>query len=349
MMVLHGRERAVAPRKIEEFLDVEPTVENRWRALVLFGRNSASYKFALGRVLLEWGQKGDELVRLEEIALPYAEAICEHLKASPRQGTAARSKFLDGCRNYNEGKIDAEKLRDITVRDGFVNVIDAFHVLGNDKLKQQFFIDERNSAQAIRLTDHLRTLTAARSSTDLKLENDARWRLVEMAWDIQINKALITYDGAGSLTAPLGHRRVSVTSSRDALNGYQKGHCFYCFAPISIEEATMLADVDHFLPFILREFVSNLNGVWNLVLACKNCNRGPAGKFDLVPEIELLERLHTRNEYLITSHHPLRDALMNQTGQEEHERRSFLNAQYEAAVRARIARWRPQLRGRPVF
>ena len=29
------------------FVDVEPTLENYWRAIILFGRNTASYKFAL--------------------------------------------------------------------------------------------------------------------------------------------------------------------------------------------------------------------------------------------------------------------------------------------------------------
>lgn len=31
------------------------------------------------------------------------------------------------------------------------------------------------------------------------------------------------------------NRRVDITSCRDSLNGYQKGRCFYCFAPISVE------------------------------------------------------------------------------------------------------------------
>ena len=29
------------------FVDVEPTLENYWRAIILFGKNTASYKFAL--------------------------------------------------------------------------------------------------------------------------------------------------------------------------------------------------------------------------------------------------------------------------------------------------------------
>lgn len=70
------------------------------------------------------------------------------------------------------------------------------------------------------------------------------------------------------------HKRINITSSRDALNGYQKGKCFYCFRDISIQSGDLnLADVDHFIPHTLgTEFEDNLNGVWNLVLACQSCN-----------------------------------------------------------------------------
>jgi CRISPR/Cas system Type II protein with McrA/HNH and RuvC-like nuclease domain len=44
-------------------------------------------------------------------------------------------------------------------------------------------------------------------------------------------------------------RRTDVTSARDALNGYQKGKCFYCFDDISVESFSEdLGDIDHFFP-----------------------------------------------------------------------------------------------------
>ena len=72
----------------------------------------------------------------------------------------------------------------------------------------------------------------------------------------------------------------------------------------------------------------NLDGVWNLVLACKNCNRGVAGKFEQIPTLTLLERLHARNNFFIDSHHPLRETLMAQTGKKEKDRISFLQSVY---------------------
>jgi hypothetical protein len=47
-------------------------------------------------------------------------------------------------------------------------------------------------------------------------------------------------------------RRV-ITGCRDALNGYRKGRCFYCFADVTIApRSDLLADVDHFFPHALK-------------------------------------------------------------------------------------------------
>ena len=107
----------------------------------------------------------------------------------------------------------------------------------------------------------------------------------------------------------------------------------------------LLPDVDHFFPHLLKqagnEFLS-VDGVWNLVLACKGCNRGPRGKSDRVPSVRLLERLHARNEFLITSHHPLRETLVLQTGLDEPQRRGFLRDVHDRAGTALIHRgWEP--------
>jgi hypothetical protein len=103
--------------------------------------------------------------------------------------------------------------------------------------------------------------------------------------------------------------------------------------------------VDHFFPHILKqsEQVGNLNldGVWNLVLSCVECNRGTRGKHSQVPEIRYLERLNRRNNYLIDSHHPLRETLRSQTGKTETERRMFLQEMDKVAIQNLIHRWKP--------
>lgn len=83
----------------------------------------------------------------------------------------------------------------------------------------------------------------------------------------------------------------------------------------------------------------NLDGVWNLVLTCPACNRGEGGKFARVPATKYLTRLHKRNEFLISSHHPLRETIIRQTGATEQERRAFLASVDQRAIDALIHRW----------
>ena len=137
-----------------------------------------------------------------------------------------------------------------------------------------------------------------------------------------------------------------MTSCRDVLNGYQKGRCFYCSADISVQAGHEdLCDVDHFFPHALVRFLPaervNLDGVWNLVLSCQRCNRGKQGNSARVPAIRFLERLHRRNEYLIGSHHPLRETLITQTGRTEAERRNFLQEMESFAMQHLVSRWEP--------
>ena len=39
------------------FTDVHPTLDNYWRAIILFGQNTACYKFALAKSLLEFASE----------------------------------------------------------------------------------------------------------------------------------------------------------------------------------------------------------------------------------------------------------------------------------------------------
>ncbi len=245
-------------------------------------------------------------------------------------------------------------MRNVTVRLGFNNVIDAFHRLGPTDLERRFFIDERATSKSIRLTDELRLLGEGRQAGDLTLENEARWRLVETAWELGISRSLIEFDPADKdLEVRRRGGRITVPACRAALNGYQKGNCFYCFGPIGIAPGApsdVGADVDHFFPWILGPGLhANIDGVWNLVLACPACNRGSGGKSDRIPEFELLERLYRRNEFLIASHHPLQETLIDQTGRTSVARVGFLNQRYELAVQLRVSRWRPVQRAAPAF
>jgi 5-methylcytosine-specific restriction endonuclease McrA len=342
------------------FISQEPTLAEYWRSVILFGNNVASYKFALARSLLEIAPTGKTIIPLDELAKPFAKHICDHLKLEDKQTTSNSSKFLDVCRQFNVGSIDENALIRSTVKDGFNNVIDAFHHVNKADVPQRFFSDERSSQhKGIIITDELFKLLEGGELANLSQEVEARWRLVETAWGLNISRNLIqiNHDEDTQILYTIDKlRRVNVTSCRDALNGYQKGKCFHCFGEIFLQLGhPELVHVDHFFPHTLKssgishpiDGVWNVNGVWNLVLACPSCN---LDKSDRLASKRLVERLHNRNEFLIGSHHPLKETLKQQMGATEPQRNKFLSTSYEAArVPLGYGQWEPELKGIPMF
>ncbi len=332
------------------FYEEDITKETLWRSIILFGRNVASYKFALGSALLMLAEKGQNYISLQDLAPIFTSTICKHIKDVPKQGTFGSSKFLNTCRAFNAGEISQDELVKETVKRGFKNVIDAFHVVNKGEVPVRFFIDERNSKKGLVLTDELLSLVESNQFGNFPYEVEARWHLVETAWSLGIAPALMQVSYAEEeelLVFKDRLRRIDISSCRDSLNGYQKGFCFYSNDPISLKQSSKyFCDIDHFFPHTLKQFPEfdfiNLDGVWNLVLSCKQCNRGKGGKFERVPSLKLLERLHCRNEYYIWSHHPLRETIINQTGKNEIQRRNFLQKVFSLAIQRLIHTWEPQ-------
>jgi hypothetical protein len=336
---------------VSNFEEFRPSNESYWRAIVLFGQNSASYKFALAKTLLQLADEKLTRISLEDLAAPFAANVISHMKLVDKQGQRPTGPFLDTCRAFIKGEATLEKLHAVTVQRGFDNVIDAFHVVNRGKLPVSFFKDERNTKRpGLVITDNLLELSNSIQAPSLPMEAEARWRLVETAWELNIGRNLLQVKSDSEFNLYVessNRRRRPITSSRDALNGYQKGKCFYCFRDITLDGAEMTsADVDHFFAWSLGRdnaiaMKTNLDGVWNLVLACVDCNRGPAGKFAKVPERRFVDRLQRRNNFLISSHHPLRETLIAQMGATEAERAAFLGERLVEARERLIHEWRP--------
>ncbi len=343
------------------FIEERPATESSWRAIILFGRNVASYKFALAQSLLRLAGDDTTFVRLEDLAVPYAQHIATHLKSADKQATSTSSRFLDACRQFNQGTLPLDRLVETTVLLGFNNVLDAFHVVNQGEIPTRFFVDQRaGRTKGIALTDDLLRLKETAQYQNLPHETEARWRLVETAWALNMSPRLleVRHDAESeAFYVQVSHDlRIPITSCRDALNGYQKGKCFYCFADIAVDPCSAtLADVDHFFPLALlyadpHALPDNrLNQIWNLVLACRDCNRGPNGKFARVPQPRYVERLHRRNSFLIESRHPLRETLLGQMGQTEAARAAFLREHYREAINRLIHQWGPEREGEPAF
>ena len=112
-----------------------------------------------------------------------------------------------------------------------------------------------------------------------------------------------------------------------------------------------MAEVDHFFPHLLKGqegIYEPIDGVWNLVLACSQCN-GMSEKGTKVPTLKLLQRLTTRNEYLIASNHPLKETIINQTGNSSEARGGFLNGIWNKSVLLLLFKWEPEAKGDSTF
>ena len=337
------------------FFDNDLTLQNFWRSIILYGKNVASYKFALAKSLIDLKKKPNDLIKLEDLATPFANHICTHLKVNEKQITAQNSEFLNSLKKFNSDEIDLSKRNLITAKLGFNNVIDAFHIVNGKAVPHLFFIDERKQNKGIRLTENYYKLFDLKESENFTNEVEARWRLVETAWKLGVATKLVQvqYDAVSEdFYIDDKDKRIDVTSSKHALNGYQKSKCFFCYDYISIvSKSENLCNVDHFFPHYLKtkNFSGYVDGIWNLVLACETCNKGVNGKFAKLPTIRLLERLNKRNEYFCSSHHPLRETIMQQTGKTTDERRVFLQSTYTEAKEILIHDWEPNAKASSIF
>lgn len=325
------------------------SLETQWRSIILFGKNSATYKFAFAKSLLELANEEKTCISLKELSVPFAQNIVEHLKINDKQGNSSSSKFLNKCRDYIKGIIREEELYFWTEKLGFTNVVDAFHNVNGGSINESFYTkDYNNTEKKITIHDSLLKLKDSFQFQNFNQEVEARWRLVETAWSLQINPNLleVKYDEDKTLffVENTLMRRVDLTSVRDALNGYQKGKCFYSFQDISISDSNNMAEVDHFIPHMSQRIINNtqinINGVWNLVLADKDVNRDKSSK---LPRREYLERLFKRNEFYIESKHPLAETIINQTGKTSYQRLKFLEYQYNQVARFLGNQWKPKM------
>lgn len=333
-----------------EFQENDISLETQWRSLILFGRNSATYKFAFAKSLLDAINKEKTKVSLKDLAVPFSKCIADHLLISDKQGNSKSSKFLDYCRSYNNGQLPLDKLHDYTEKFGFVNVVDAFQNINGGKINDPFYEKNYNGkTKEIIITDNLLQLKENFHFNSFENEVEARWNLVETAWNINVNPRLleVKYDKKGSIFYIENNlnRRRDITSVRDALNGYQKGKCFYSFQNISIEKSSEnICHVDHFLPHRNKKNHykegANLDGVWNLVLINNDVHNSKGTK---VPNLKFLKRLYNRNEFYIKSKHPLSETIINQTGNNKYKRRDFLQKHYDIAYGIELKKWKPEI------
>jgi len=338
---------------VNDFIIKSPSIDAYFRGIILFGANTASYKFALAKAIIDLTKQKKDFVSERDLALVFLNYMNEHIQNGTPQITSNSSKYFDAFESYNNQQVSLDEMISLTLSNPFKNVIDRFHTINSQQSPTTFYErTQKNGIKGIVITDNIYKLQEMNHLENIIEEIEGRWRLVEVAWSLKMNPSLLNvkYDVTNKSLFIEGnnlYRRIDITSSRSALNGYQKGKCFYCFGPISITtNHHETCDVDHFIPLSIQYSSSvdlDLNGVWNLVLACQECNRGDKnGKFARLPEIHFLHRLNKRNEYLIQSNHPLKETLMMRTGKTQYARNHFLEVMFNLAKSIKAAEWVPE-------
>jgi hypothetical protein len=195
-------------------------------------------------------------------------------------------------------------------------VLVKFHNLNNREIPKRFYTLSEDKRYLI-LHNNLLDLFLKDQNQFLQSEINSRWDLLEHAFENIHNIESLDVDEY------LEHirrkqRRTNLTKLVPLLEGYQHGRCFYC------NEDLYEIKVDHVIPY---QAVMH-NEVWNLVLAHGFCNDG---KLDAIPPVHYLENLIARDEFFISSSHPLKDTLVRELGANPNERRQKIMKEYSYA------------------
>lgn len=333
---------------VQQFLNEEKGEFSEIRTVLIFGRNSSTYKFAFCHALLQ--QNAVNSLKYQEIKGPMLDIFIERYKAEKKQFQAGDNNLTRSIDKFLISEISREQFEAEADKVIFNNVLDAFQNVGGSTLdkKHMLFEHDKKSKQIV-LTDRLNLLLEnPENRIELLKECENRWSVVEQAWESNLSANLVYDAGSGTFFKDENPKRVAVRSALNALLPYQKGRCFYCSTQLDVtlsKDKMRFPDVDHFIPFsffrIIRDF--NPNGVWNLVVSCMNCNRGPKGKFDQVPDIEFYEKLLKRNLYFSIEHkHALKTSVLMSLGASNSEgiRSQMSKLYYQLPVK----KWRPYLK-----
>ena len=298
-----------------------------WKAIVLYGLNQASYKMALGKVLVSFSAQQKEIVRWDELAEAFLDQYLQRLKVEqkPQQATLGRlTKMERIVQKLNLGIITYQEATDLVASEGFNDVVPRFQTIGRHKDIVGSAFYEIDFGKRLILTDKLLQLTET-GADELEGELEARWGLLEGAFSItQSAETLVLANNIRETFLQHGTtKRATLTNNIPFLSGYQGNTCFYCGEPILGNP-----HVDHVLP---RQVIMHDN-MWNLVLAHEHCN---LQKSDKIIGEHFLQKLIFRNENIMGSNHPWKKQISAELGASKSARISKTKEFYELVKTAR--------------
>jgi 5-methylcytosine-specific restriction endonuclease McrA len=298
------------------------------RTIVLFGKNSSTYKFALTDTLLK--QSATSTFSYEDLRTGFLTELYKHYIHNPHQYQSGANSITKAFQEYQINQ-DWDKLVDKTKNNIYRHVFDAFHNVGGSSIinEARFFEHDKANKQLVITEKFHQILENTNLVHQLLHENQTRWQIVEEAWKNKLSPNHLVYNQDQSIySISQGNQRVALRSVVDVLLPYQHGRCFYCnkqLNPTAQHQDHDFPDVDHVIPHSMFDKVSELaninpNGLWNLVIACQECNRGSGGKFNSPPDTQFYKTLITRNKLFTEEHrHSLKNTILLSIGAKNSE------------------------------
>lgn len=303
---------------IQTFNASDSSVAATLRTIVLFGKNTSTYKFALASTLLKLKPK--DSIAYEELRDDFILTLFRHYQINPHQYQAGENSLT---RAFDKYQIDHNWDSLLRVAQGSIYkyVFDAFHNVGGGSIKREHILFEHvPNEKKLVLTDNINAILERPQLIDvLSNENESRWMIVEEAWKNSLSPNFLIYNKAeGNLVSVSSNERTNLRSAVSVLLPYQHGNCFYCnkrLNTFAISSDSDFPDVDHFVAhsYFNRPDMNLVNpdSIWNLVIACKDCNRGQDGKFERIPSLKFQQKLINRNVLFTEEHrHSLKNSIL---------------------------------------
>jgi len=294
-----------------------PSEKDYWRALILYGRNASTYKIALGKLLSNYAFENRTRINMDEVASDFIDLYCNRLKnGKPQIGLSGRKTVVEReIDAITTGQKDKSDSIPIVKRSALLDmVLQRFNTLNRNVIRRPFYTISEDENHLIINNNTLTIFSEREQTASLADELMSRWDLLEHAYEK--TKQIESLDVDQYLEHVVKQeKRVNLTPLVPTLNGYQQGRCFYC------GEELYDIQVDHVIPY---QAVMH-NQLWNLVLAHEFCNQN---KSDNLPPKHFVENLIKRNEYFISSSHPIKDTLVRQIGDTPKKRRDKINNEF---------------------
>lgn len=297
----------------------EFSTKDHWKAVTLYGLNTATYKIALAKSLLVFCERGVNQVSWDALSAQFFNEYLLRLEVEspmPQMGQPGRLTEMEKIiAAYTAGTIDKGEAIGRVGKDAFKDVIRRFHNIGSrGDLSDSMFYHYEFGKRLV-LTDATHAITD-NAADELDDELGARWSLLEGAYSVMHHDFKLAND-LRTIYIKNATSRKNLTGNIGFLQGYQGNTCFYCGEPIPAGKS----HVDHVLP---RQVVQH-DHIWNLVLAHEYCNEQ---KSDRIVGDHFAAKLIARNENIMGSNHPWKKEIESELGGTPKRREEAVKAHY---------------------